>query len=83
MVLGGPILFVAEVEGFGPVGVTSRRKGIFSCRLTERHALEAALKAVEAFADAHAAELDVHYDEIARAWPPLPPAPRVHTSTRH
>ena len=71
--LGGPIVFVAQVEAFGPVEVKTSRKGIFSCRVTDRHAREAALCAAEAFADEHAAELQVHYDQIAEHWA----APRV------
>ena len=66
--LGGPIVFVAQIEGFGPVEVKTGRKGIFSCRVTDRHAREAALRAVEAFADEHEAELQVHYDQIAAHW---------------
>jgi hypothetical protein len=66
--LGGPIVFVAQVPGFGPVEVKTSRKGIFSCRATDRRAREAALSAVEAFADEHEAELQVHYDEIAESW---------------
>ena len=66
--LGGPIVFVAQIEGFGPVEVKTGRKGIFSCRVTDRHAREAALRAVEAFADEHEAELQVHYDKIAEHW---------------
>ena len=73
MALGGPIVLVAQVEGFGPVEVKTSRKGIFSCRVSDRHAREAALQAVEAFADEHEAELQVLYDQIAELWA----APRV------
>ncbi len=65
---GGPIVFLVEVEGFGDVKVTSARKGIFSCRATDRSALSLALKAAEAFVDAHASELQSHYDDIVREW---------------
>jgi len=65
---GGPIVFVAHVDGFGPVEVKTSRKRIFSCRVTDRHAREAALCAVEAFVDEHAAKFQVHYDEIAEFW---------------
>ena len=66
--LGGPIVLVAQIAGFGPVEVKTSRKGIFSCRVTDRSAREAALRAVEAFADEHEAELQVHYDQIAEHW---------------
>jgi len=66
--LGGPIVLVAQVEGFGPVEVKTSRKGIFSCRVTDRHAQDAALRAVEAFADEHATELQIYYDQIAEHW---------------
>jgi hypothetical protein len=65
---GGPIVFVAQIAGFGPVEVKTSRKGIFSCRVTDRHAREAALRAVEGFADEHGAELQIHYDQIAEHW---------------
>ena len=65
---GGPIVLVAQIEGFGPVEVKTSRKGIFSCRVTDRSAREAALHLVEAFADEHADELQVHYDQIAEHW---------------
>jgi len=70
---GGPIVLVAQIAGFGPVEVKTSRKGIFSCRVVDRNAREAALRAVEAFADEHAEELQVHYDQIAEHWS----APRV------
>ncbi len=73
VVPGGPIVLVAEIAGFGPIEVRTSRKGIFSCRATDRHAREEALRAVEAFADAHASELQAHYDDIAETWS----APRV------
>jgi hypothetical protein len=65
---GEAISFVAEIPEFGPVQVRSSRKGIFSCRVTDKRAREAALEAVELFADANAAELQPFYDEFARAW---------------
>jgi hypothetical protein len=58
---GGPIVFTADVDGFGAVKITSRKLGIFSGRVTNRAILRAALNAVEAFADAHKDELDMHY----------------------
>jgi hypothetical protein len=65
---GGFIVLVAHVVGFGPVEVRTSRKGVFSCRVTDRGAREAALRAVEAFADDHEEELQIHYDEIAESW---------------
>jgi hypothetical protein len=62
---GGPIVFTAEVDGFGPVTITSRRRGIFSGRLTVRPVLSAALGMVEAFAVAHKDELNSHYVAFA------------------
>jgi hypothetical protein len=70
---GGPIVLLAKIDGFEAIEVRTSRKGIFSCRATDRHAREAALLAVEAFVDEHASELQVHYDEIAETWA----APRV------
>ncbi len=67
-VIGGPIVFMVDVDGCDPVRVTSARKGIFSCRITERSVLAIALKAAENFADAHEAELQPHYDDIAKKW---------------
>jgi hypothetical protein len=63
---GGPIVFTAEVDGFGPVSVTSRRPGIFNGRLTNRPILAEALRLVEAFADEHKAELAGQYEIIAK-----------------
>jgi hypothetical protein len=63
----GPIVFVAEVGGFGPVPITSRRKGIYSGRLPIPQVLSAAMKMVEAFAESHEAELAPHYAAIAEA----------------
>jgi hypothetical protein len=65
---GGLIVFTAEVDGFGPVTITSRRPGIFNGRLTNRPVLTAALRMVEAFAAAHKDDLNAHY--IALAQPP-------------
>ncbi len=62
------IVFVVHVEGFGCAKVTSARKGVFSCRVTDRAVLSAALKAAEAFADAHESELAFHYTDIAMRW---------------
>jgi hypothetical protein len=61
---GGPIVFTADVDGFGAVTITSRKPGIFNGRLTNRAILRAALNAVEAFADAHKDELAPHYEAI-------------------
>ncbi len=65
---GGPIVFLVDVEGLGAVKVTSGRKGIFSCRVTDRNVLALALRAAEDFADAHESELQPHYDNIAKEW---------------
>jgi hypothetical protein len=62
---GGPIVFEADVEGFGPVVVTSRKPGIFNGRLMNRPVLLAALQLVEDFADAHEQDLAPHYAAIA------------------
>jgi hypothetical protein len=59
------LVFTANVEGFGPVEVTSRRPGIFSGRLRDRKILGAAMTLVESFADANQAELAPHYAHIA------------------
>jgi hypothetical protein len=64
---GGPIVFTANVDGFGAVTITSRKPGIFNGRLTDRIILRAALNAVEAFADDHKAELAACYEAIAAA----------------
>jgi hypothetical protein len=64
---GGPIVFTANVDGFGAVTITSRKPGIFNGRLTDRIILRAALNAVEAFADDHKAELATCYEAIAAA----------------
>jgi hypothetical protein len=66
--VGDAILFVAEVPEFGPVQVRSSRKGIFSCRVTDKRAREAALSAVESFADENEVALQSFYDEFAKAW---------------
>jgi hypothetical protein len=64
---GGPIVFTANVDGFGAVTITSRKPGIFNGRLTDRGILRAALNAVEVFADDHKDELAVCYEAIAAA----------------
>jgi hypothetical protein len=60
----GPIVFTAEVDGFGPVTITSRKPGIFNGRLTVAPVLKKALRLVEDFADKHKEELAVHYAAI-------------------
>jgi len=62
---GGPIVFTANVDGFGAVTITSRKPGIFNGRLTDRAVLRAALTAVEAFVGDHEVELAPHYESIA------------------
>jgi hypothetical protein len=59
------IVFTANVEGFGPVEITSRRSGIFSGRLQDRKVLTSALQLVERFADEKKAELQPIYARIA------------------
>ena len=66
--VGESILFVAEIPRFGPVQVRSSRRGIFSCRVTDKRAREAALEAVELFADANDTELQRFYEDFAKAW---------------
>jgi hypothetical protein len=66
----GAIVFVAEIPEFGLAQVRSSRKGIFSCRVTDKRAREAALEAVELFADANASALEPLYDEFAKVWSP-------------
>jgi hypothetical protein len=61
---GGPIVFTANVDGFGAVTITSRKSGIFNARITDRAILRAALNAVEAFADEHKDELAPHYEAM-------------------
>ncbi len=63
--LGGPIVFTANVDGFGAVRITSRKPGIFNGRLTDRAVLRAALTAVEVFVDEHEDELAPHYEAMA------------------
>jgi hypothetical protein len=63
---GGPIVFTAEVDDFGPVTVTSRRPGVFNGRLMNPPVLRAALQMVEAFADDHKGELAELYEAIAK-----------------
>ncbi len=62
---GGPIVFTAQVDGFGPVTITSRKQGIFNGRLEIRSVLSVALRLVESFADEHTDELTIHYTAIA------------------
>jgi hypothetical protein len=59
------IVFTAQVEGFGPVEITSRRPGIFSGRLPDRKVLSQAMKLVEDFVDQNKAELSPIYARIA------------------
>ena len=61
---GGPIVFTANIDGFGAVAITSRKPGIFNGRLTDRAILRAALNAVEAFADERKEELAPHYEAL-------------------
>jgi hypothetical protein len=61
---GGPIVFTANIDGFGAVTITSRRTGIFNGRLMDPAMLRIALNAVEAFADEHKVELAPHYEAI-------------------
>ncbi|HEY3593787.1 MAG TPA: hypothetical protein VGL13_07935 [Polyangiaceae bacterium] len=63
---GGPIVFTVQVEGFGPVLITSRKPQIFNGRLTVAPVLKAALRMVEAFAEQNKAELAAHYEAIAQ-----------------
>jgi len=62
---GGPIVFTAIVDGYGPVTITSRRPTIFNGRLTDRPVLQAALRQVETFVDQHKDELAPQYAAIA------------------
>jgi hypothetical protein len=62
---GGPIVFTAAVDGFGPVTITSSRPTIFNGRVTNRPVLQAALRQVEAFVDQHKDELAPLYAAIA------------------
>jgi hypothetical protein len=62
---GGPIVFTAVVDGYGPVTITSRRSTIFNGRLTNRSVLQAALRQVEAFVDQHKDELAPVYAAFA------------------
>ena len=64
---GGPIVFTAHVDEFGPVTITSLKPGIFNGRLPIGPVLGAALRLVEAFADEHKEELATHYAAIAQA----------------
>jgi hypothetical protein len=59
------IVFIAVVDGYGPVTITSRNPGIFNGRLPLRPILTTALRLVEKFADDHKDELAVHYAAIA------------------
>src|SRR5260370_41357513 len=61
------IVFVVDVEGFGFAKVTSARKGGFSCRVTDRAVLAAALEAAGALAAAHESELPCHCTDIAKS----------------
>ena len=61
----GPIVFEVDVEGFGPVVITSRKAGIFNGRLMNRPVLDAALRLVEDYADRNKDELAEHYAAIA------------------
>jgi hypothetical protein len=63
---GGPIVFTADIEGFGLVTITSRRSGIFNGRLMNPPVLRAALQMVEQYADEHKDELAEHYGLIAK-----------------
>jgi hypothetical protein len=62
---GGPIVFTVEVDGFGPVVITSRKPQIFNGRLNVAPVLKKALRIVEDFAERNKQELAVHYASIA------------------
>jgi len=61
----GPIVFTVQVEGFGPVVITSRKPRIFNGRLTVAPVLKKALRLVEQFAEQHQQDLARHYQAIA------------------
>jgi hypothetical protein len=63
---GGPVVFTADVEGFGSVTITSRRPGIFNGRLMNPPVLRAALQMVGQYADDHKDELAEYYAVIAK-----------------
>ena len=65
--LGGPIVFTAHVDGFGPVTITSRKPGIFNGRLPVGSVLRVALRQVEDFADDHKDELATHHAAVGAA----------------
>jgi hypothetical protein len=62
---GGPIVFTVQVDGFGPVIITSRKPQIFNGRLNVAPVLKQALRLVEDFAERNKQELAVHYTAIA------------------
>jgi hypothetical protein len=58
-------VFTVEVDGFGPVIITSRKAQIFNGRLNVAPVLKKALRLVEDFAERNKQELAVHYASIA------------------